>query len=89
MTVTENEDQIEKVILTFIREQFPAASQVELTTETHLFREGVVDSIGILLLVRMLEEQFSLSVDPSQMVLANFETIRAMGDFVRTSKSPS
>ncbi len=87
MTVKQSEDAIEEVILTFIQEQFPAASQVELTTQTHLFREGVVDSIGILLLVRMLEERFSLSVDPSQMVLANFETVRAMGDFVRSSKS--
>ncbi len=85
MTVKESENAIEEVILAFIQEQFPAASQVELTTETHLFREGVVDSIGILLLVRMLEERFSLSVDPSQMVLANFETVRAMGDFVRSS----
>ena len=85
MTVKESENAIEAVILAFIQEQFPAASQVELTTETHLFREGVVDSIGILLLVRMLEERFSLSVDPSQMVLANFETVRAMGDFVRSS----
>lgn len=87
MTVGENENSIEKVILTFIKEQFPAASQVELTTKTHLFREGVVDSIGILLLLRMLEEQFSVSVDPSQMVLANFETARAMANFVRSSKS--
>ncbi len=87
MTAAENEDAAENIILTFIQDQFPAASQVELTRETHLFREGVVDSIGILLLVRMLEERFSLSVDPSQMVLANFETVRAMGDFVRSSKS--
>ncbi len=85
MTVSQNEDAIEEVILAFIREQFPAASQIELTTKTHLFREGVVDSIGILLLVRMLEERFSLSVDPAQMVLANFETVRAMGNFVRSS----
>jgi acyl carrier protein len=85
MTVSQNEEAIEEVILAFIREQFPAASQVELTTQTHLFREGVVDSIGILLLVRMLEERFSLSVDPAQMVLANFETVRAMGNFVRSS----
>ena len=85
MTVSQNEDAIEEVILAFIREQFPAASQIELTTKTHLFREGVVDSIGILLLVRMLEERFSLSVDPAQMVLANFETVTAMGNFVRSS----
>lgn len=87
MSLRKHEDSIEGIILEFITEQFPAASTVKLTLDTHLFREGVVDSIGILLLVRMLEEKFSLAVDPSEMVLANFETVRAMAAFVQSSKT--
>ena len=73
---------IEKTIMNYVKEQFLVESERSLTPETYLFREGIVDSIGVLLLVRFVEEHFDVRVDPTDLVLKNFESVSAIRDFV-------
>ncbi len=78
---------IEKTIMNYVKKQFLVESGRSLTRETHLFREGIVDSIGVLLLVRFVEEHFNVQVDPAELVLKNFESVGAIRDFVLTHRA--
>ena len=78
--------QVEQAILAFVRDNFPGARQLDLHVETELFREGVVDSIGILSLVKFLEDTFDVGIDPVEMLLENFSSVAAMRDFVLAKK---
>ena len=85
--VTGSEDSIEKTILDFVKEQFPAPAEGRLTAETDLIEEGIIDSMSILFLVRMLMEQFDLPMDLSRLVWANFQTVHAIKNLVIASRS--
>ncbi|MFQ5741074.1 MAG: acyl carrier protein [Acidobacteriota bacterium] len=77
-------ERVETAIMGYVREQFMNATDPEkvVAPETHLFQEGIVDSIGVLLLVRFVEEHFGFSVRPADLVLEHFSSVRAMRDFV-------
>lgn len=47
-----------------------------------LIRGGVLDSTGIYELIMHIEEEFSISVAPEEMVPDNFDTIEAIDGFV-------
>ena len=78
--------RVEQTILAFVRDNFPGARQLDLQLETELFREGIVDSIGILSLVKFLEDSFDVEIDPVEMLLENFSSAAAMRDFVLAKK---
>ncbi len=44
-------DDLERIILDFIREQIVAAADLELDPEENLFTSGHVDSLGIMRLI--------------------------------------
>ena len=74
---------VESAILTFIADRFttpPGVEEVAITTP--LVETGIVDSVGILLIVRFVEEEFGVRVEADDLVLENFATVEAVRDFV-------
>ena len=59
-----------------------------LQSETKLFVEGILDSMGFALLLDFLETKFQISADDSDLVEENFESIDAIAEFIR-SKNPA
>jgi len=49
-----------------------------LDGERQLFSEGIVDSLGIFLLIEFLNSQFGVQIDADDVVLENFETVNAI-----------
>lgn len=82
------EERLDNIITQFVRREFGVSPDQPLDPQVHLFREGIVDSVGILSLVRFLEEKFQISVEPRDLVLENFASIRAMRDLVLTRLKP-
>ncbi len=74
--------EVEKKLLECVRRHFTLKPGQPLDLETHLLREGIVDSIGIIKLVRLIEERFEFAVEPGELVLHNFESIGAIRDYV-------
>jgi len=52
-----------------------------------LLSSGILDSLGILRLISFLEDQFSLTVEDSEVVPENFDTIGAMKMLIERKKS--
>ena len=78
---------LEDQIASFVRDQFVAQDPSRIDQDTELFREGIVDSMGILTLMRFLEQAFQIEIEPREMLVENFATIAAMRDFVLAKQS--
>ncbi|MDP9360617.1 MAG: acyl carrier protein [Acidobacteriota bacterium] len=63
---------------------------VRLDDDFGLVEEGLIDSIGIFRLVTFVETTFDFALDPQDMNMANFGSIRAIARLVtsRSNKQP-
>ena len=74
---------IETVIKEFVAEEFmfdrPAS---DLTNDMSLIQEGIIDSLGIFMLVSFIDNQFGVKVEPEDVVLENFETVSKIKELI-------
>ena len=80
----------ESIIMEFIVDGLLAAqgrAGEEITSETSLFRTGIVDSFGLFQLVLHLEEQFQVTIADEEVVPENFETITTIITFLERKRS--
>ena len=50
----------------------------EVTVDTHLIEEGVLDSLGIFLLMESIEKEFEIKVPEDELKPENFLTVNAL-----------
>jgi acyl carrier protein len=72
---------IKKTIKTFVIDS-SFVEQDLIKEETLLFKEGLFDSMGFVLLLGFLEESFGIKPIDSDLVEENFESINAITDYV-------
>lgn len=54
----------------------------KIKDDSHIFREGFIDSMGFIMLVTFLEDEFNIRTSDSDLVEENFESINAITGFV-------
>lgn len=74
--------EIKDVIRNFIH-QHSFKDTSGITENTLLFKEGIFDSMGFVLLIDFLEERFGIITQDKEMIEENFESINALADFVQ------
>lgn len=74
----------EKVSL-YVKEKVHVDSN-KIHDKTLIFKEGFFDSMGFIILITYLEEEFKIKTNDSDLIEENFESIDAITDFV-TRKS--
>lgn len=75
--------QYEARIRTFLEENFPPADgAVVHAADASLLESGVIDSMGVLLLVTWLEQDFGIVVDDDEVVPDNLDSIAAIDRFI-------
>ncbi len=57
----------------------------EIVGDTDLLLTGLVDSLGVVLIVEWLERHAGRTIDPGDVVLENFQTVDAMMEFLRST----
>ena len=53
-----------------------------LADDAPLIEQGIIDSLGIFLLIAFIEQQFGIKIAPQDVVLENFETVNAIKNLV-------
>jgi acyl carrier protein len=74
------------VIQEKIKQYILQASHVEankIKNESLIFKEGFFDSMGFIMLITFLEEEFGIKTIDADLVEENFESINAISDFVK------
>ena len=74
--------EIRDKIRAYLQENFPAAATGNISDDTSLLEEGIVDSMGILSIVTFIEDGFGISVTDDDLVGENFESISALHAFI-------
>jgi acyl carrier protein len=74
-------------LIEFIKQDILHGRNVPLDDEQDLLSAGVLDSLGILRVVAFLEERFGVRVPDEDVVFENFQSIRAMTDYVTQQKA--
>jgi acyl carrier protein len=69
-------------LATFIDEQVSSGGEPVLP-DTDLVITGLVDSLGVVLIVEWLEQRLSIEIDPSDVVIEHFISVTAMIDYLR------
>ena len=58
------------------------ADKEKIKDDSLIFKEGYFDSMGFIMLIAFLEEEFGIKTGDDDLVEENFESINAITDFV-------
>jgi acyl carrier protein len=73
--------QIKEKVKAFILEG-TFADKSKILYETLVFKDGYLDSMGFVLLIAFLEEEFKIETIDRDLIEENFESINAITNFV-------
>lgn len=59
------------------------ADAEKIKNESLIFKEGFFDSMGFIMLITFLEEQFGIKTVDSDLIEENFESINAITEFIQ------
>ena len=54
----------------------------KIKNESLIFKEGFFDSMGFIMLITFLEEEFGIKTIDADLIEENFESINAISDFI-------
>lgn len=80
-------DTIAQTLREFIVREFKP--ELPLDEDSLLIEQGIIDSLAVFTLIGFMDEQFKIKVDPEDVTLDNFRTIRAIKDMVESARSSS
>ncbi len=76
-------ENIRAVVKQFIMQEFlPGVGAEELTEATPLISDGILDSLATVRLVAMLEERFSIEIQPHEVAIDHLDTLDSIAQFV-------
>jgi acyl carrier protein len=58
------------------------AEKEKIKDDSLIFKEGYFDSMGFMVLIAFIEEEFGIKTDDSDLLEENFESINAISEFV-------
>lgn len=69
-------------LVRFIRDEVAADDDVQLDAHTDLVMSGIVDSLGVVMIVETLEQRLDIRIDPVDVVIENFASVASMLDYL-------
>ena len=67
----------------FIQENFMfGLENIELSPDDSLIGKGLIDSSGVLELIAFLEQKYAITIEDSELVPENLDTINALTRFI-------
>jgi len=74
---------IEQPIKDYIAREFLFDSPEKIVgNDDLLIQDGIIDSLGIFLMISFIEQEFGIKVQPAEVVLENFESVTAIRNLV-------
>jgi acyl carrier protein len=82
MTAGPDHDELAAALVAMINAEVSLDPSEEVVADTDLLLTGLVDSLGVVQIVSWLEDRLGIEIDPSDVVLENFQTVDAMARYV-------
>ena len=68
---------MQQTIKEYILKEF-AQDKTDLAYDSNLIQDGIVDSLGILMVISFIEKTYGAKIEPDDVVLENFESVNAI-----------
>jgi acyl carrier protein len=78
--------EIKQQVRSFVTTNFYVPDPDSLSDETSLLDQGIIDSTGVLEVIGFLEETFGITVEDSEMLPENLDSIERITGFVTRKK---
>jgi acyl carrier protein len=79
--------EIQRVLRKFITTQFYPGEDFVLGEDTSLLDSGLIDSTGVLELITFLEAEFGITIDDTEVVPENLDSLRSIEAFVASKRA--
>lgn len=66
----------------FIEVEVSSQRDVEVTLDTDLVMSGLVDSLGVVMIVEWLEQRLHVTIDPADVVIEHFASVDAIIEYL-------
>jgi acyl carrier protein len=76
-TITDIKNMIRQYVI-----ETSYANLDQVKDESLIFSEGILDSMGFILLINFIEDSFGIKARDSELLEDNFESINAMASFI-------
>lgn len=78
-----DKNNFSKIIKQYIvKESF--SQEKDISNDTLIFENSLLDSMGFLFLIDFLKEEFNITVDDNDLIDGNFKSINNISDFLLT-----
>ena len=74
--------KLQQQIRDFVTSNFYVADPKALEDSTSLLDQGIIDSTGVLEVIMFIESTFGLTVEDSEMLPENLDSIRSISSYV-------
>lgn len=81
----ENDTTIKEKVKNYVL-QAVYADKEKISDFSLIFKEGYFDSMGFMVLISFLEEEFGIKTNDTDLLEENFESINAISEFVSRKK---
>lgn len=78
--------ELKQQLRTFLTSNFYVADAASLGDATSLLEEGIIDSTGVLEVIAFIETSFGITVEDSEMLPDNLDSIERIANFVARKK---
>jgi len=69
-------------IITYIKKEILNDPNTALTVQDDLLGGGLVDSMGFVRIISFLEEEYDITIPPTDMIIEHFVNIEAMSNYI-------
>jgi acyl carrier protein len=77
------DEQIFDALASFlVQEGTSRDAATALAPDTDIIGQGLVDSLGIFRLIAFVEEKFKVTIEPDEVLLENFQTLRSLRNLI-------
>jgi acyl carrier protein len=66
----------------FVQDGTSREGAIAVAPDTDIIAQGLVDSLGIFKLIAFVEETFAVTIEPDEVLLENFQTLRALRNLI-------
>ena len=66
----------------FVQEGASRDAATAVAPDTDIIGQGLVDSLGIFKLIAFVEEKFKVTIEPEEVLLENFQTLRSLKNLI-------
>jgi len=76
-----------ETIIQYIKNEILNDPNTALTAQDDLLGDGLVDSMGFVRIIAFLEEEYDITIPPTDMVIEYFMNIEAMSNYVASRQT--